>query len=104
MATRVWGDSVRPRTWLIIAAGIVAVPLGCAALLGRAALIAMSVIVPVVVVRFIIELWISEQRKKRGPINAPAIQKWIKFGCWAYIVVALAAVVAVNRLWPGMLD
>ena len=86
MVNKVWGGSIRPQTSLLILAVIVSIALGGAALIGRHALIGMAAVMPGIVGRALVELWLWEQQKRQRPINAVAIKRWAGIGLWAYLV------------------
>jgi len=94
MAKKVWAGSISLRKSVIIIAVIVAVPLAGAAPAGRTALIAMSLILPAILPRAAVDLWIWERQKQNKPVAAVAIQRWAKYGSWAYLLfIGLLAVV-----------
>ena len=97
MANKVWGGSIRPQTSLMILAVIVSIALGGAALIGRRALIGMAAVMPGIVGRSLVELWLWEQQKKQRPINAVAIKRWAGIGLWVYLgVVFVVALILIQ--------
>jgi hypothetical protein len=49
------------------------------------ALIGMAAVMPGIVGRSLVELWLWEQQKKQRPINAIAIKRWAGIGLWFYL-------------------
>ena len=102
MAQKVWGGSMRPRTYWTIFAAIIVVANGVTFLAGiQPVIIAVLVASPLAAVQFGIDTWLWEQRKRGKQMNAATIEGWTKWACiaiWAVVMLTIA------RFWPSLLQ